>query len=247
MRNRYDARDSARRGLGYAGDMKGSFVRWFDNIPRVTRALLVANIGAFVLQLMLGAGRLDPLMLWPIGSGLEDGRGFMPWQLLSYGFLHDGFGHLLFNMLALFMFGAPLEHVWKGKRFLTFYLACVAGAAVCQLLVGAWMMRNGAPPYATLGASGGVFGLLLGYGMLFPNQRVAALPFPVFMRARTLVIIYGVVALLMGLAGRQPGVAHFAHLGGMVFGYLLIRYWRRPKSPPPRGGRRDGPRLRVVK
>ncbi len=167
----------------------------------------------------------------------------MPWQLVTYAFLHGDIAHLLFNMLALLMFGAPVEHTWGQKRFLTFYAVCVVGAALCQLAVGAWTMSQGGPAYPTLGASGGVFGLLLAYGMLFPHQRVMLLIPPIPMKARTLVIVYGAIALLLGFTGLQPGVAHFAHLGGMLFGWLLIRYWR---GHPP-FGRRKPPRPRIVR
>ena len=216
-----------------------------NNIPQVTRALLIANIVAFALQLMLGDARIAPLMLWPFGANAGEGMSFMPWQLLTYGFLHGNFPHLLFNMLALVMFGAPLEHTWGPKRFLQFYLVCVVGAALFQLGVGAWSLSQGRPPYPTVGASGGIFGLLLAYGMLFPNQRVMLLIPPIPMKARTLVIVYGVVELMLGISGKMPGVAHFAHLGGMVFGWLLIRHWR---GQPP-FGRRKPPRrpMRIVR
>ena len=209
----------------------------FSNLPPVTRALLIANGVAFLLQLVLEYTALGPLMLWPLGAG------FMPWQLVTYAFLHGDIAHLLFNMLALLMFGAPVEHTWGEKRFLTFYAVCVVGAALCQLAVGAWTMSQGGQAYPTLGASGGVFGLLLAYGMLFPHQRVMLLIPPIPRKARTLVIGYCAIALLQGFTGLQPGVAHFAHLGGMLFGWLLIRYWR---GHPP-FGRRKPPRPRIVR
>lgn len=221
------------------------------NLPRVTRILLIANLAGFVLQWLLGNEELVSLMLWPLGDGMYDAANgvptFLPWQLLSYAFLHGGFMHLAFNMLALVMFGAQLEHTWGERRFLTFYLVCVVGAGLCQLVVGSVAVSQGQDPYPTLGASGGVFGLLLAYGMLFPNQRVMLLFPPIPMKARTLVILYGVFELSLGLTGLQPGVAHFAHLGGMLFGWLLIRYWR---GQPPFGGRKPPnrrPPLRVVR
>ena len=214
------------------------------HLPRVTKALLIANILGFVLQWLLGDRRLLAFMLWPLGGDVYDPAGmapsFMPWQLLSYAFLHGGFAHIAFNMLALVMFGAPLEYTWGNRRFLTYFLVCIAGAGLLQLLVGWWSMSNGGGAYPTLGASGGVFGLLLAYGMLFPNHRVMLLFPPIPMKARTLVILYGLLALMLGFTGLQPGVAHFAHLGGMLFGWLLIRYWRgqppfgKPKPPRPR-------------
>lgn len=216
----------------------------FQRIPPVTRALLIANGAVFVLQWLLGDARLAAFMLWPLGSSdpyLAGGVGFQPWQLLTYGFMHGSFSHLFFNMLALYMFGAPLEQVWGEKRYLSYYLVCVVGAGLCQLAVGWWMTAGGADPYPTLGASGGIFGLLLAYGMLFPYQQVMLLFPPIPMKARTFVILYGVAELFMGFTGLAPGVAHFAHLGGMLFGWLMIRYWR---GQSPFGGRRPpGPRI----
>jgi membrane associated rhomboid family serine protease len=217
----------------------------FSNLPPITKALLIANGVVFLLQLAVGPAMLAPLMLWPWGGADAGGPSFMPWQLLSYGFMHDpnGFAHLIFNMLALLMFGAQLEYVWGNRRFLTYYLTCVVGAGLCQLLVGSWAVMQGDAAYPTIGASGGVFGLLLAYGMLFPNQRVMLLIPPIPMKARTLVFVYGAIELLLGFTGLQPGVAHFAHLGGMLFGYLLIRHWR---GQPPFG--RKGPRRpRIVR
>ena len=217
------------------------------NLPRVTKILLIANIVGFALQALLGDGRLLALMLWPLGGDAYGAAAyapsFMPWQLLSYAFLHGGFAHIAFNMLALVMFGAPLEYTWGERRYLAYYLVCVVGAGLCQLAVGSWAVSNGADPYPTIGASGGVFGLLLAYGMLFPNQRVMLLFPPIPMKARTLVIVYGLFELGLGVTGLQPGVAHFAHLGGMLFGWLLIRYWR---GQPPFGGSKPKPRMRIV-
>jgi len=218
----------------------------FSSIPPVTRALLIANVVVFLLQQALGDVALANFMLWPVDSGeYRPGMqsfSFMPWQLLTYGFMHGSLAHLFFNMLALFMFGAALEQTWGNRRFLTYFLVCVVGAGVLQLVVGWWTMANGGSAYPTLGASGGVFGILLAYGMLFPNQRVMLMFPPIPMKARTLVIVYGAIALLLGFTGMQPGVAHFAHLGGMLFGWLLIRYWR---GQPPFGGPKP-PRLRGV-
>jgi len=210
----------------------------FSNLPQVTRSLLVANSVVYLLQMLLPDRALASFMLWPLdtsGQLAYTPYGFLPWQLLTYGFMHGGLGHLLFNMLALVMFGAPLEQTWGQRRFLSYFLVCVAGAGVCQLLVATWSMHNYGMLTPTIGASGGVFGLLLAYGLLFPHQRVMLLFPPIPMKARTLVIVYGVVSLLFGVTGTQSGVAHFAHLGGMLFGWLMIRYWR---GQPPFVGRR---------
>jgi membrane associated rhomboid family serine protease len=223
----------------------------FSNLPPVTKALLIANGLVFLLQQLLGDANFMPFMLWPLADSgvaidaLGPAPAFLPWQLLTYGFLHGNFMHVAFNMLALVMFGAPLEYTWGNRRFLAYYLVCVAGAGVCQLLVGSWAVHQGGDVYPTIGASGGVFGLLLAYGMLFPNQRVMLLIPPIPMKARTLVIVYGAIELFLGASGFQPGVAHFAHLGGMLFGWLLIRYWR---GQPPFGRGRGGPRRpRIVR
>jgi membrane associated rhomboid family serine protease len=218
----------------------------FSNLPPVTKALLIANALVFLLQQALGDVAFAPFMLWPIGSGGDPtipGVGFGIWQLLTYGFLHGSWSHIIFNMLALFMFGAPLEYTWGQKRYLAYYLVCMVGAGLCQLVVGAWMMAQGSGAYPTIGASGAIFGLLLAYGMLFPNQRVMLLIPPIPMKARTLVIVYGLFELFVGFTGLQPGVAHFAHLGGMLFGWMMIRYWR---GQPP-FGRRGPPRPRIVR
>ena len=217
----------------------------FTNLPPVTKALLIANGLVFLLQMLLGDARFMPFMLWPPAgdSGFGLGPTFMPWQLVTYAFLHGSLPHVAFNMLALAMFGAPLEYTWGNKRYATYYFTCVVGAGLCQLAVGWWQLQNGGAVGPTVGASGGVFGLLLAYGMLFPNQRVMLLIPPIPMRARTLVIVYGVIELLLGVSGAQPGVAHFAHLGGMLFGWLLIRYWR---GQPP-FGKRKPPRPRIVR
>ena len=219
----------------------------FPRLPPVTKALLIANGVVFLLQSLLGDGRFVAFMLWPLDNGMAFGGApsFLPWQLVTYAFLHGNLAHVAFNMLALAMFGAPLEYTWGERRFLTYYLVSVVGAGICQLLVGSYALAQGADPYPTIGASGGVFGLLLAYGMLFPHQRVMLLFPPIPMKARTLVIVYGLFELGLGITGLQPGVAHFAHLGGMLFGWLLIRHWR---GQPPFGGRgRGGPKMRIVR
>ncbi len=214
-------------------------------LPPVTQLLLILNIAVFAIGALLGeqvAMRIDLLFaLWPwypggYGSELPV---FMPWQLVTYAFLHGGLNHIAFNMLALVMFGSPIEYHLGARRYLLFYAVCVIGAGLCQLALASWSVAQGSDIYPTVGASGGVFGLLLAYGMLFPNHRVMLLFPPIPMKARTLVIVYGAIELLLGFTGLEPGVAHFAHLGGMLFGWLLLRYWRRPRPPQP-------PRFRVV-
>jgi membrane associated rhomboid family serine protease len=202
------------------------------NIPPICRALLLANGLVFLLQ-MIAEMLFVPFMLWPIGEfllGYIQGEritvGFLPWQLVSYGFLHGGFAHLFFNMFALVMFGSEIERLWGSRRFAIYYFTCLVGAGVVQLVVATMAVQGGAQPYPTVGASGGMFGLLLAFGMMFPHRQVMLLIPPIPMKARTLVIGYGALELLMGITRSNSGIAHFAHLGGMAFGFLLIQYWR---------------------
>jgi membrane associated rhomboid family serine protease len=183
-------------------------------LPPVTQALLLANVAIFFL------GELVPGMLWPFAL-FPIGQGFWPWQVVSYAFLHGSFNHLFFNMLGLWMFGSELEHVWGQKRFLQFYTASVIAAALTQLVVNA-VLGATAP---TIGASGGLFGLLLAFAMLFPNRTIL-LFFVIPMKAKWLVALYGVLELYQGVYVMNSGVAHFAHLGGMLGGLLMLRYWR---------------------
>jgi membrane associated rhomboid family serine protease len=185
-------------------------------VPPVTQALLIANTGVFCLQMLLGFGALEgAFALWPVGSG------FLPWQPVTYAFLHGGVGHLFFNMLGLWMFGSELERLWGPKRFVQFYVAGILSAALVQLVWSASMGLR----VPTVGASGGLFALLLAYGMLFPHRTIMPLFPPIPMKARTFVVVFGALELLFGLQGGS-GIAHFAHLGGMIGGWLVIRYWR---------------------
>jgi membrane associated rhomboid family serine protease len=190
-------------------------------MPPVTTALIVANVAMYLLSDTVG-GVLDLLALWPIGAAPYTGMGFAPWQLVTYAFLHGSMLHLFFNMFALYMFGGAIEQVFGSRRFLIYYLVCVVSAALAQLLV-AWMTGGF---YPTVGASGGVFGLLLAYGLYFPNNRVMLLFPPIPMPARVFVLVYAALELVMGVSGAQSGVAHFAHLGGMVGGFIMLRFWR---------------------
>jgi membrane associated rhomboid family serine protease len=215
------------------------------HLPKVTKILLFALAAAFLLQKVFPDQALLYFALWPwgqhdlgtAGDGTLVSINFLPWQLLSYAFLHGDFVHLFFNALALFQFGAVLEKTWGPRRYIHYLLVCTIGAGMLQLLlVSSGVLGDGL--YPTIGASGGIFGLLLAYGMLFPNQRMMLILPPIPVKARTLVIIFAVISLVMGVTGAQGGIAHFAHLGGMVFGWLMIRYWR---GQPPFNKR--GPRL----
>jgi len=190
----------------------------FGSLLPVTRAILLANIAVFLLQQITGVLLLELFALWPVGDEL-----FQPWQLITYGFLHQGVLHIFFNMFALYMFGSDVERLFGSRFFAAYYFVSVLAAAICHLVVTTWM---GAEPAPTLGASGGIYGVLLAYGMYFPNRRVMLLIPPIPMSARTLVVVYAVLELVFGVTGTDAGVAHFAHLGGMLGGYLMIRYRR---------------------
>lgn len=204
----------------------------FASIPPVTQALILVNVAMFAFEAMAGDMLTALLALWPLGGAgrIEGIPGFQPWQLLTYSFLHANFMHLLVNMYALFMFGGPLEMLWGPRRFLNLYFASVITAAIAQL---AYSGLAGGDPYPTLGASGGVFGLLLSYAVVFPHRTIVLLIPPIPMPAWLFVTLYGLLELYLGISGTQAGVAHFAHLGGMVGAWLLIQYWR--GRPPLRG------------
>ena len=193
-------------------------------MPPITQALLLINIAAFCIDGFFGPWFTRLLALWPVGHG------FLPWQVITYAFLHGGLGHLFFNMLGLWMFGSELERVWGPKRFIHFYAASVLAAAAAQLLITALLGST----FPTVGASGGLFGLLLAFGMMFPNRTIVPLFPPIPMKAKVFVALYGGLELLLGVTGSASGVAHFAHLGGMLGGFLMLRYWR-GQSPFGRG------------
>jgi membrane associated rhomboid family serine protease len=210
----------------------------------VTLKLLWILTGAFVLQLLTGQGSaansplVDWLALWPIG-GESFGGGFLPWQLVTYAALHSDFIHLFFNAFMVWMIGAMLETQWGSRRYVQFILACVIAAGLTHLLFALIGLIDARGP--ALGISGLAYGLLLAFGMMFPEQRVMLLIPPVPIKAKYLVMILAGLALLMGLAS-PGGIAHFAHLGGMLGAFLVMRYWR---GDPPFGKRR--PTLRSVR
>ncbi len=192
-------------------------------MPPGTTALIAANVAMFLVE-QAAPGLIGTLALWPLGAGQAGGAGFAPWQLVTYAFLHGGMLHLAFNMFALYMFGGAIEQVFGTRRYLTYYFVCVVSAALTQMVFAA-VSGN---VYPTVGASGGVFGLLLAYGMYFPNSRVMLIFPPIPMPARVFVLVYAAIELFLGVTGSQEGVAHFAHLGGMIGGFALLRYWRGP-------------------
>lgn len=194
------------------------------SLAPVTRTLLVANVVIFLAQYVTGDLLVGPFALWPLATPQYPAApSFEPWQLVTYGFLHGGLDHLFFNMLALYMFGTEVERLLGSRQFLTYYLVCVVGAAGAQVAV---MAATNQPPVPTVGASGGVFGLLLAFGLAWPHRRIMLLFPPIPMPAWLFVTLYGLLELYLGVTGSQAGVAHFAHLGGMAAGYALLVYWR---------------------
>lgn len=195
-------------------------------MPPVVRNLLIVNVMVFLTQMLLPVEYENWFfntfaLFFPAGPDTI-------WQLFSYMFLHGGFSHLFFNMFALWMFGRIVEYDLGPKRFLTYYVACGVGAGIIQLVVN-YIEFSGMPympPVVTVGASGAVFGLLLAYGMMHPNNVVMLMFPPIALKAKWFVLIYGVIELFSGVATVGSQVAHFAHLGGMLFGFLLLRYWK---------------------
>ncbi len=188
----------------------------FGAFPPIIKNLLIINALVFLAQMLAYEQLILWFGLWPLSSG------FLIHQLASYSFLHGGFGHLFFNMFALWMFGVQIENTWGSRKFLIYYGVCVIGAGLAQLLVTDLMEMI----YPTIGASGGVFGILLAFGMMFPNQHIMLIFPPIPMKAKYFVIGYGVLEFFMATSGSQPGVANWAHLAGMVAGFLMITYWR---------------------
>jgi membrane associated rhomboid family serine protease len=183
----------------------------------VTWGLIAANTVVFLLQQVIGNSLLAVFALWAPSDQL-----FHPWQLLTYSLLHYDLTHIFFNMFALFMFGRPLELFWGRGRFIFYYAVCVLSASVIEMID----MNASHDVGPVIGASGGIFGLLLGFGWYFPRQRILLLFPPIPMPAWLFVTLYGAAELFFGVAGIQAGVAHFAHLGGMLGGALAILYWR---------------------
>ncbi len=186
--------------------------------PVVLNLLIINALMLLVMELLpMREMLIRTLALFDVGE-----PEFRLWQPVTYMFLHDGFSHLFFNMFALWMFGRTLEWDLGSRRFLLYYMVCGIGAGLIQLLVGYLTHAGG----VTVGASGAVFGVLLAFGMLHPNERVMLLIPPIPMKAKWFVIIYGLIELFFGVSGTMSNVAHFAHVGGMLFGLMLLLYWK---------------------
>ena len=229
------------------------------NIPTVTKNLLLVNIIAFVATWLLQIRGID--LNDVCGLHYFMAADFHPWQLVTYMFLHSGFMHILFNMFALWMFGVVIENVWGPRKFLFYYISCGIGAGLMQELaqfcsfyltissqdpsvtfselfvIGQQlsMQLNG---WTTIGASGAVYAILLAFGMIFPNERIFSFPLPIPIKAKWFVMFYVAIELFSALGSSGDNVAHMAHLGGMLFGFLMIRYWN--NHPTAGYGRNKG-------
>ncbi|MBP9714190.1 MAG: rhomboid family intramembrane serine protease [Sterolibacterium sp.] len=197
----------------------------FARLPPVTRTLILCSVAIFFAQMLFEPVMVAWLALWPLAMpGFEGYPVFAPWQLVTYAFLHAGFTHLLFNMFGLYMFGGEIEGVFGSRRFLRLYFAAIVTGGVTQLMV---LHITGGMPVPTVGASAGVFGVLLAFGLFFPRRMVVLLIPPIPMPAWLFVTLYGLLELGLGVFGSASGVAHFAHLGGMLGAWLVLRRWRR--------------------
>ena len=189
-------------------------------MARATRILLIANCLIFILEKLLGDSVIEAFALWPLGTH------FQFWQLLTSGFLHASWMHLLANMFGLWMFGRDVELRLGTRNFLQLYFASLFTAAIAQLAVTA-MLQQDVP---TLGASGAVFGVLGAFAMLFPERVIVLLIPPIPLPARVFVFLYAIIELILGVTSTQSGVAHFAHIGGLIGGIIIVRRWRRRRS-----------------
>jgi membrane associated rhomboid family serine protease len=198
-------------------------------MARLTKWLIGINVAVFALEAVSGPGLLARFALWPLGhfsvAHFDSPVGFKVWQLVTCGFLHASFLHLAINMYALWMFGSDVERAVGPRHYLTLYFASLLSSSATQLLVVSMMTSAGV--YPTVGASGAIFGVLLAFGMLFPRRTIVLLIPPIPMPAIVFVILYALLELFSGVFGTNQGVAHFAHLGGMIGAYLTLRQWRR--------------------
>ena len=209
------------------------------SMPPVVKNLLLINVLMYVISVITGNFMYENFALFYFKSPF-----FKPFQLVTHMFMHGGFTHIFFNMYTLYIFGSVLERVWGSQKFLLYYFVTGIGAALLHLgvmylqLQGYLAAANAGDLYATtqiqsllctptVGASGAIYGLLLAYGMLFPNNVMQLIFPPVALKAKWFVLIFGALELLLGLSGRGGNVAHFAHLGGMIFGFFLILYWKK--------------------
>lgn len=197
-----------------------------SSVPQAVKSIIIINVLVWIMTSLDKGGIIfSYCSLYP-GSGNVLPVWYRPWTFVTYMFLHGGFAHLFFNMYALFLFGSVLERVWGTRKFLFYYFATGIGAGMIHIVVQ--MLTGDFAP--TVGASGAIFGLLLGYAMLYPDTVMGLIFPPVRMKAKWFVLIYAAIELLLGVSGAQSGVAHFAHLGGLLVGLAIMLYWKRKGS-----------------
>ena len=212
---------------------------FYNSIPVVTRNILIINLVVWAACNFLRFPVVEILGLYDLNS-----KSFNLYQLITYQFTHVAFIHLFFNMFALFMFGRVLESYWGSSRFFTYYMVTGIGAGLIQLAICYFQGIHS----VTIGASGAVFGILLAFGLIFPNTPLMIIPFPFPIKAKYLVIGYGLIELWSGFANRTgDDVAHFAHLGGMLFGIVLILYWRKKNGNYRTGNNWNQPLSKKIK
>ncbi|MCF0165138.1 MAG: rhomboid family intramembrane serine protease [Bacteroidales bacterium] len=203
---------------------------FLSSISPVVKNLVIINTIMLIGSMIIGDKMYEYLALFAFESPF-----FKPYQLVSHMFMHGGFWHLFFNMYTLVIFGTVLERIWGSRKFLLFYFVTGIGAGLCHDLVMHIEIANAADIVAqsrllgtpTVGASGAIYGVLLGYGMLFPDSQLQLIFPPITLKAKWFVIIFGIIELTTGLTGMGGNIAHFAHLGGMLFGLILILYWKK--------------------
>ena len=189
------------------------------SLPPAIKNLLIINIIVFLGTELIGERMYALFALFPLGSSY-----FRWWQFVTHMFMHGNFAHIFFNMWSLIVFGPVLERMWGSKKFLLYYFVCGLGAAACHELVLSLQPLSNIP---TVGASGAIYGLLLGFGMLYPNYVLTLVFPPVSLKAKWFVVIFAAIELVTGILGTSDGVAHFAHLGGMLFGLILLLFWKK--------------------
>lgn len=198
--------------------MPGIF--YVPGFPKGVKWLLISNVAVFILGFFAGLAKLDRPLAYLALTPVAVVRDFYVWQLATYLFLHGGFGHIIWNMLALWMFGADLERVWGTRRFIQFYFFCGIGAGICVVLAN-YLLPWGNPAIPTIGSSGAIFGILLVYAMLFPDRDILW-AFLIPIKVKYFVMIVGAIAFMSSF-GPNTGVSEFAHLGGLLFGYLFVK------------------------
>ena len=193
-------------------------------IPEITRNIIAINVLLFIATIYSGNTMYEYLALFNYKSNYFHG-----WQMITHMFMHGSFTHLIFNMFGLYMFGSRLEQMWGAKRFINFYLITGLGAALLHTLVQDYEITQGLVSInqPTVGASGALFGILVAFAMYWPNTQLFLMFIPVPIKAKWAVIGYAAFELFAGISGFQAGVAHFAHLGGALFGFILVQYWNK--------------------